>query len=52
MESDEERILSKQRSHLIRLFAMLVFSFTFEAVRTIHVFCFVISSVDIHSLRV
>lgn len=41
--------VSKQ---LIGLFAVLVFGFSFEPVRSVHLSCFVVSTVDVHAVRV
>ena len=38
--------------YLVRLFAMLVLGFTLEPVSTVHVFCFVVATIDVHSFRV
>lgn len=44
--------MSSKNRHLVRLFAVLVLRFTLKAIRTVHILCFVVSSIDIHSFRV
>ena len=52
-ESDSQRGNSiAWWTHFVGLFSMFVFGFTLKAIGTIHIFCLMVSAVDVHRRRV
>lgn len=39
-------------AHLVGLFSVFLFGFTFKAISPVHIFCLVVSTIDIHRRRV